>query len=182
MASIGIVSGLGGPWQTARGGRVDGYVRSDVTLYPGFSGGPLVDAAGRVVGLNSWYLARGRELAIPAPFVSAVARALLNHGRVRRGYLGITSQAARLSEAVRSQHGLSQRAGLLVVGVEADSAASKGGLLMGDVVLAIGDQTVEDAGDLRAALGTDAVDRATPVRLLRGGEIKELSVTPTERQ
>lgn len=181
MASIGIVSALGGPWQTARGGRVDGYVRSDATLYPGFSGGPLVDVAGRVVGLNSWYLARGRELAIPAPFVGLVARSLLSHGRVRRGYLGITSQAAPLSDAIRAQHGLTQRAGLMVVGVEADSAAARGGLIMGDVVLAVGGQTVEDAGDLRAALGSDAVDRATIIRLLRGGEIKELTVTPTER-
>lgn len=181
QASIGVVSALGGPWQTARGGRVEGYVRSDVTLFPGFSGGPLVDVAGRVVGLNSWYLARGRELAIPAAFVGVVARALLSHGRVRRGYLGITSQAVPLSDAIRAQHGLTQRAGLMVVGVEAESAAARGDLLMGDVVLAIGGQTVEDAGDLRAALSADAVDRPVVVRLLRGGEVKELTVTPTER-
>lgn len=181
MASIGIISALGGPWQTARGGRVDGYVRADVTLYPGFSGGPLVDVAGRVVGLNSWYLARGRELAIPASFVGLVARSLLSHGRVRRGYLGITSQAAPLSEAVRAQHGLAQRAGLMVIGVEADSAAARGGLLMGDVVLTVGGQTVEDAADLRAALGSDAVGQATIVGILRGGERKDLTVTPGER-
>src|SRR6185437_14253184 len=66
MASFGIVSALGGSWRTQRGGIVEGYVRADVTLYPGFSGGPLVDAQGRVVGLNSWHLAGGQELAIPS--------------------------------------------------------------------------------------------------------------------
>src|SRR5690606_3955731 len=72
MASFGIVSALGGTWRTARGGLVEGYIRADVSLYPGFSGGPLVDIEGRVVGLNSTYLAGGQPAALPVGFLAQV--------------------------------------------------------------------------------------------------------------
>src|SRR5207249_4776621 len=81
MASFGVVSAVGGPWRTARGGTIEGYIRADVTLYPGFSGGPLVDTQGRVVALNSYYLARGQEIALPAPAVTTIVTALLAEGR-----------------------------------------------------------------------------------------------------
>src|SRR5262245_11271030 len=93
MASFGVVSAIGGAWRTARGGVIDGYIRADVTLYPGFSGAPLVDAQGKVVGLLSSHLAGGQAAAIPAPTLSGIVQTLLSSGRVRRAYLGITSQA-----------------------------------------------------------------------------------------
>jgi S1-C subfamily serine protease len=181
MASFGMVSALGGPWRTARGGRVEAYIRADVVLYPGFSGGPLVDVEGRVLGLNSWHLARGQEVAIPSATVNGVVQTLLTQGRVRRGYLGVTSQAVRLPESLRERLDLQQEAGLMVVGVEPDSPADKGGLLIGDILLAMGDQPMADAEDLRGALGPEVVGKPVVVSVLRGGARTEVRVTPAER-
>ncbi len=181
MATFGIVSALGGKWRTARGGTVEGYVRADVALYPGFSGGPLVDTQGRVVGLNSWHLAGGQELAIPAAAVSAIVQTLVTQGRIRRAYLGITSQPVALPDALQQKLGLSQRTGLVVVGVEPGSPAETSGLMLGDVLVAFGGQPISDPRDLQTALGTATVGTATTVTIVRGGERKDLSVTPGER-
>jgi S1-C subfamily serine protease len=182
MASFGVVSAIGGQWRTARGGTVDGYVRADVSLYPGFSGGPLVDPSGRVIGLNSWYLARGQELAIPAASVSSIVQVLLREGRVRRAYLGITSQPVRLPEPVRQQLGLTQEIGLMILGVEGGSPAERGGILMGDVLVKIAGRVISDPGELRDALGSSVVGQAITVAVIRGGNQQELSVTPSARE
>ena len=158
MATFGIVSALGGTWRTARGGTVDGYVRADVALYPGFSGGPLVDAQGRVIGLNSWHLAGGQELAIPAASVGAIVQTLVTQGRIRRAYLGITSQPVALPESLQRTLGLSQRTGLVIVGVEAASPAEQSGLMLGDVLVSFGGQPIADPRDLQTALGSAIVD------------------------
>jgi S1-C subfamily serine protease len=181
MATFGIVSALGGKWRTARGGTVEGYVRADVALYPGFSGGPLVDTQGRVIGLNSWHLAGGQELAIPAAAVSAIVQTLATQGRIRRAYLGITSQPVALPDALQQKLGLSQRTGLVVVGVEAGSPAESSGLMLGDVVVAFAGQPISDPRDLQATLGSATVGTPATVTIVRGGERKDLSVTPGER-
>jgi S1-C subfamily serine protease len=181
MASFGVVSALGLTWRTARGGVVEGYIRADVALYPGFSGGPLVDTQGQVVGVNSSHLARGQGIAIPANTVTATVDMLLTQGRVRRGYLGVTSQPVRLPSDLRGKLGLEQESGLLVLGVESGSPADKGGLIMGDVIISLGGQTIADPQDLQAALGPAVVGNATPAAVLRAGERKELSLTPSER-
>jgi len=180
-ASFGVVSALGATWRTARGGVVEGYIRADLPLYPGFSGGPLVDTQGRVVGINSSQLARGQGVAIPANTVSTTVDMLLSQGRVRRGYLGVTSQPVRLPSELQSKHGLKQETGLLVLGVESGSPAEKGGLYMGDVIVTLSGQTIADPQDLQAALGPNVVGQATPAVVLRAGDRKELSLTPGER-
>ncbi|HZW32250.1 MAG TPA: trypsin-like peptidase domain-containing protein [Isosphaeraceae bacterium] len=181
MASLGIVSALGGAWRTARGGVVQGYIRADVSLFPGFSGGPLVATDGRVAGLNSWHFAHGQEVAIPSHLVSGIVQALLTQGRIRRAYLGVASQPVHLPDALRQALGLPRSTGLLVVGVEAGSPAERGGLLLGDVLIAVGGQPVSDAEDLQAALGTAAVGAPLAVTVVRGGQRRDLTVTPGER-
>ena len=180
--SFGIISAVGGSWRTMRGGMLDGYLRADVTLYPGFSGGPLVDPAGRVLGVNSSHLAGGQAVAIPGGIVSGIVQTLLSHGRVRRGYLGVTSRPVEIPASLREKNGLSQESGLLLLGVEAGSGADSGGLFIGDVLLAISGQVTTDVEELQAALSGDVVGKAAAVKILRGGELKELSVTPGERE
>lgn len=182
VVSFGVVSTLGGMWRTARGGALQGYIRADLALYPGFSGGPLIDVQGRVAGLNSSHLAPGRGLAIPANTVGQIVEMLLTQGRVRRAYLGVTSQPVALPEGLRREHGLKQETGLIIVGVEPGSPAEKGGLLMGDVLVALGGQAVTDGEDLQAALGAQAVGNPMTVSILRGGKAMDLSVTPGERK
>ncbi|MCC7365506.1 MAG: trypsin-like peptidase domain-containing protein [Dehalococcoidia bacterium] len=180
MASFGVVSAVGGPWRTFRGGQVDGYIRSDTTLFPGFSGGPLVNAAGEVAGMNSSRLGRGAGLTIPVAALATVVDALLAGGRIRRGYLGIGSQQARLPEALAAKAG-GQATGLLVVGVEPGSPADAAGLLVGDILVALAGSPTPDTDDLQQLLGPQAVGQATPARILRGGEPRDITITIGER-
>jgi S1-C subfamily serine protease len=96
MATLGIVSALGENWRTPAGGKIDRYLQTDVVMYPGFSGGPLVNAGGEVLGLNTSALLRGISITVPGTTLRQVVGALLSHGRVRRGYLGVGAQPVRL--------------------------------------------------------------------------------------
>lgn len=181
MASIGIISAVTGPWRTWRGGMLEKLIHTDVTLYPGFSGGALVDAAGRVAGLNTSLLARGISAALPVDTVQRVAQAILTQGRVKRGYLGVGTQPVPIPAGLAQGTGLTQKTGLLVVSVEQGGPADKAGLMLGDLLVALAGNRVEDADDLQAQLGGDRVGQATPIRIVRGGQTKELTVTIGER-
>jgi S1-C subfamily serine protease len=180
MASLGVVSAMGGQWRTMRGGQVGAYVRSDATLYPGFSGGPLVDLSGRVIGLNSSAAWRASGLTIPLWAAAPIVEQLLQGGRVKRGYLGVGSQPARLPSALAARLD-GQESGLLIVGVEAGSPADQAGLLLGDILVRAGGTRVEDTDDLHALLGPESVGKPMPVTVLRGGTPTELTVTAGER-
>jgi S1-C subfamily serine protease len=174
QATLGIVSALGESWRTPAGGRVEPYLQTDLVMYPGFSGGPLVDSAGRVLGVNTSALLRGVSLAVPTPTVRQVVETLLAHGRVRRGYLGVGAQAVRLPEALAQQ--LGQETALLLMSVEPDSPAAHGGLMLGDTIVAFDGQPVRHMDDLLALLSGDRVGASTPVRLVRGGQVQDLTV------
>jgi S1-C subfamily serine protease len=180
--SIGVVSALAGPARTWRGGQLEGFIRTDATFYPGFSGGPLIDASGQMIGLATSGLGQGVGLAIPLETVKRVSGALVSHGRVKRGFLGLSSQPVALPEGLRRKLGLEQESGLLVVGVEAGGPAEQGGLLIGDVVLTLGGQPIRHTDDLRGLLGSDRIGQPTPVRVVRAGESRDLSVTIGERR
>jgi S1-C subfamily serine protease len=179
-ATLGIVSALGRAWQTPAGGSIDRYFQSDVTMYPGFSGGPMVDAPGRFLGVNSSALLRGgTTITIPTATVRRVTETLLAHGRIRRGYLGVGAQPTKLPEAIAGQ--LGQETGLLLVSVESGSPAEQGNLFMGDTILTLDGQPVRHLDDLFALLNGERTGRSVPVRILRGGQTHELSVTIGER-
>ncbi|HLE29037.1 MAG TPA: trypsin-like peptidase domain-containing protein [Anaerolineales bacterium] len=178
QATLGSVVAVGGPVR-GRHRWLETYIQSDVTMYPGFSGGPLVDASGRVLGLNSSALARGASLAIPAAAARAVADALRRDGRVKRGFLGVSTQPVMLAEAVAAR--LNQPSGLMVIGLEKDGPAEKGGLMQGDVLVGVRGEAVADIEDLQNALGAETVGKLVTVKVVRGGEVKEISVTVGER-
>jgi S1-C subfamily serine protease len=179
QATMGVISALGGSWRTPGGGDIERYVQPDIVMYPGFSGGPLIDSAGRVIGVNSSALVRGLNITVPADTVARVVAALLEHGYIRRGWLGVRSQTAPLPEAVAAQVG--QESGLLVVSVEPGSPAEEGGLLMGDTIIALGGDPITGVDDLLGALTPERVGVATAVRVLRGGEVREFDITIGER-
>jgi len=179
-ATLGIVSAVGQGWQTPTGGAIDHYLQSDVTMYPGFSGGPMVDSSGRFLGVNSSALVRGgTTITIPTATVRRVAETLLSHGHIRRGYLGVGAQPTRLPATIASQ--LGQETGLLLVSVEPNSPAEQAKLYMGDTIVALAGKPVRHLDDLFATLSGDRVDTAVPVKILRGGQTQELSVTIGER-
>ena len=177
-ATLGIVSAVGGPVRTWRGPRLERYIQTDATPYPGFSGGPLIDVGGKVLGIMVSG-SRGTAFAIPADLAWRVAGTLEERGSVKRGYLGILSQPVRLPDGQRL--GLTQKGGLLVVGVEDGSPAGRGGLIIGDILATLDGQPVEDTDDLLVLLGGERVGRAVPVKLVRGGELEEFEITVGER-
>jgi S1-C subfamily serine protease len=179
LATLGIISALDEGWTTPSGGQIDHYLQTDAVMYPGFSGGPLIDAELRVAGLNSSSLVSGLSLAVPAPTVRRTVEALLSGRPVRRGYLGITAQPVPLPEAVR-QH-LSQETGLLLTHVEPKSPAEKSRLIQGDTLVTLNVQPVRSLSDLQAVLNGDQVGERVAAKVVRAGAVRELDVTIGER-
>ena len=180
MATFGVLSALGGSWRTPAGGQLDRYVQTDVVMYPGFSGGPLVDSGGQFIGLNTSGLLRGISMTLPATNLRQVTETLLAHGRVRRGYLGVGVQPVRLPPALAQPAG--QETGLLLVSVEEGSPAERGGLLLGDTIVALDGQPTRHMDDLVGLLGGDRVGKAVQVRVVRGGQMHDAQVTVGEQQ
>ncbi|PJF25973.1 MAG: signal protein PDZ [Phototrophicales bacterium] len=179
QATLGVISALDAAWRTGAGGTIDAFIQTDVVMYPGFSGGPLVSAGGHMIGLNSSALMRDTPVTLPAATLQRVAVALLAHGRVKRGFLGVSAQPVRLPEAIASQVG--QETGLMLMSVEPGSPADSGGLVMGDTMLALDGEKVHHMDDLLALLTGDRVGKTVPVLVLRGGQPHTLNVTVGER-
>jgi S1-C subfamily serine protease len=179
QATLGVVSALGESWQAPSGSKIDRYFQTDVVMYPGFSGGPLVGADGAVLGMNTSALMRGTSITIPTETVQRVAAALLEHGHIKRGYLGVTAQTVRLSEETAEAAG--QETGLLVASVEGGSPAAVGGVLQGDVIVRLGDNVTRSMEELLGLLNGPVVGSAVELTLVRGGALKTISVTIGER-
>ena len=179
MASFGIVSAVGGPLRMARGATLDRYIRTDAIPYPGFSGGPLIDTQGAVLGVTTTGLVSSATLAIPTAIAWSIAETLAQQGFIKRGYLGISSQLVQLPEAQRA--GKAQEYGLLIVQVDESSPAQKGGLILGDILIALDSHPLKDAEDLRALLTGDRVGKTIPLEVIRGGALQTLQVTIGQR-
>jgi S1-C subfamily serine protease len=180
-ASLGTVSAIGGPIRTGRGGMLERYIRTDSISYPGFSGGPLVAADGTVLGVNTSGLANGAAVTIPADIAWKIAETLTRHGRIKRGYLGIRSQTVEVPKNSQKALQREQATGLLIVGVEDGSPAANGGLIVGDILLAVAGAPVLHHDELFARLNGDVAGKSTPIEILRGGQPQTLHVQVGER-
>jgi S1-C subfamily serine protease len=183
-AALGIVSATGPAWRTPSGGRVDQFIHLDVAVYDGFSGGPLVTAGGRVAGICTSGLARGAPIVVPATTVNRVVDALVSHGGVtRRGFLGIGTQLVTLPDAVRRElhpiGGHVPATGLMIVSVQSGTSADRAGMLLGDVLVRLGEDAIEDPRDVLAALGPESVGRDLRATVVRAGRPVDLTVTVT---
>lgn len=182
QASLGVVSAIGGPVYTRHGGLLEHHIRTDAIPYPGFSGGPLVDSSGRVLGMNTSGLTRGASLAIPVGLAWKIAESLAKHGSVRRGYLGIRSQPVEIPSSHQDTLGRQQETGLLLVSVEKGSPAEKGGLMVGDILTGFAGQPISESEELFARLAGEVVGQPVKVEVLRGGHLQEDTVTIGERK
>jgi S1-C subfamily serine protease len=180
-ASLGTISAINGPVRTQHG-LLEQFYRTDTTPYPGFSGGPLVDAEGRVVGINTSGFGRGMSITIPAEVAWKVAQELAKNGSIKRGYLGIRSQPVELNTAAQTALKREQSTGLLIVGLEQNSPAEAGGALVGDTLVGINGQSVSDHDDLFALLSGEVVGKTAQVQVLRGGQPLNLPVLIEERK
>jgi len=181
VASSGIIGGISGEWKSWRGGQLDQHIRLDLALYPGFSGGPLVNAKGEVVGVNTRGLSRGRAVTVPVATVDRVVDELLAKGHIARPYLGIAMQPVALPDNVRSQLPAEARMGLVIMHVESGGPAEKAGVLLGDVVVEVAGKPVEDVGAIQDLISTAKVGDKVAIRLLRAGQIQAVSITLGEK-
>jgi S1-C subfamily serine protease len=176
-ASWGVVSAIG---STRARSAEDALFSLDLTLYAGFSGGPLVDAQGRVVGVNTSGMSRQMQLAIPAAVVSRTLDELVRHGRIAHGYLGVGTQPVRVPDAMRQQLGLDQELALIVVDVQPDSPAAAG-LLVGDLILSLDGHAIADPVELRGLLRAERIGQRITARVVRGGQSRDVELTVGER-
>ncbi|WGV25136.1 S1C family serine protease [Halotia branconii] len=180
-AAMGVVSVVSGAWRSMNGGNIDQFIRPDITLYPGFAGGPLVDAAGYIVGMNTSGR-RGTVLTIPAATVDRVVNQLLTKGHISRGYLGVGMQPVRLPSNLKTALNLPTATGVIVVNVEPSSPADQAGLLLGDVLVTFDGIAVSDTGDVLALLNnSDRIGKTVKIQIIRGGTLVELDVVVGER-
>jgi S1-C subfamily serine protease len=180
--SFGAVSAVGGRWRCWKGGELDRLLQSNLTLYPGFGGGPLVDATGQIHGINSGGLSRAFATTIPVETVNRTVQQLLERGYIARGWLGAAMQPVRFNPAAQRRLGLDSDSGLVILSVEPDGPAASAGLLVGDVIVKLRGRPVETVDDLAEALwASDAVGRTLDLDLVRGGELVKAGVLIGER-
>lgn len=176
VASVGIIGGLSGEWRSPRGGLLDRHIRLDLSLYPGFSGGPLVNGQGRIIGVNTRGLAPGRAVTIPVLTVNRVVNELLEKGHIARPYFGLAMQPVAIPETMRAKLKSRVNNGLLVIHVEGGGPADKAGVLLGDVLTEIRGTALEDLGAVQELLASAKVGESIAIKVIRGGEMVQLSV------
>ncbi len=182
QASLGIVSVVGGPVHLRRGNMLESYIRTDAVPYPGFSGGPLVDVEGRVLGINTSGIGLGASLTIPAKLAWQLAATIEEFGGVKRGYLGVRSQLVEISEENSKALKRQQATGLLIMGIEKDSPAANGGLIVGDIIVGFASHSVSDHDELLLQLNSGVVGKPSQIEILRGGQPQAVKVTIGEVQ
>ena len=167
QVALGVISALGGDWRSVGGGKVSHYIRSDLVMYPGFSGGPLIDGEGKIIGLATSALIREGGIAFSAATVQPVVETLLTHGRMRRGYLGVGVQPAKLPASVAES--LEQETGVLLNSIEADSPAAAVGLLVGDILVGLDGEAVARPEDPTLLLQGSQMGQTVSAQIVRGG-------------
>jgi serine protease DegQ len=180
VASSGILSGLMGEWHTARGEKVESFIRPDLNLYSGFSGGALVGADSKVIGMNTSALRRRSPLAIPHSTIKRVAAVLREKGYIPKPYLGVGLQPVRVPESLTQRLNLTQDVGALVVHVESASPADTAGLLPGDILLGVDEQNFGRQGPTSLVLRLEP-NRDAKIAGLRGGQQFSTTIHVGER-
>lgn len=170
-ASLRAIGVVGPEIRTPAGGRLDAYVETDRALPRGFAGGPLVDLDGRVLGMNTRTLIPGTDLAVPAATITRITDALIAHGRIARGYLGVAAYPAQVPVALAASG-----QGALVASLEADGPAARAGVLVGDLIIALGGEPITGPDSLRLAL-LEQADATATLGLVRGGQPLTLTAT-----
>ena len=180
--TAGVVSALGRSLRSSSGRLIENVIQTDAALNPGNSGGPLVDSRGRVVGINTAIIqgAQGICFAVPVNTARWVAGLLINEGRVRRAFLGVTAENRPIHVRVAREHGLPSAVAVGVVAVAEGSPAHAAGIEPRDVITHLGDSPLSGVDDLQRFLGRVEIGSTVPLRLLRRYVPIETTVTLVE--
>jgi S1-C subfamily serine protease len=180
--TAGVISALGRSLRAQSGRLMDNILQTDAALNPGNSGGPLVDAKGRVVGVNTAIVAAGQGIcfAIAASTATRIAGILIRDGKVTRGYIGVAGADVEIPRHLQRLHALTQERGILVHGVEERSPAARAGLEEGDVLVLLGNAPVTGVDALHKLLAEHAPETPTTVTILRRNQLETRAIVPTE--
>jgi S1-C subfamily serine protease len=182
--TAGIVSAVGRSLRAQNGRLIGDVIQTDAALNPGNSGGPLVNSRAQVIGVNTAVImgAQGICFSVASNTAQHIVTQILQHGRVRRARLGVAGDQVSLPQRLRAVAGLRQEAGVRVVEVQSGSPAEAGGLMSGDVILALDQETITGIDDIARVLDGSKIGKRVSVRVLRDtGRIETLDVLPTER-
>lgn len=179
--SIGVINAVDYAVRISQSRVLEPVLQSGIVMLPGFSGGPLLNAAGEVLGINSSHIGRGASLTLTVEAITPIVEQLATHGKLRRGYLGIGAQAVGLSASQVKDAALSQEVGLVILSIDEGGPAQSAGLLIGDIVIAVGGASVASVDDLVEHLPGETIGSQTPVTIVRGSERQDVSVTVGER-
>jgi serine protease Do len=177
-ATTGIITNPDATLRQMRGTAMENVIATDAKLNPGFSGSPLIDATGKMIGMNVAYV-WSRGIAIPANKIKSVADRLMNGGKIKRAYLGIVSNTVAIPQELADEANINQDTGVMVFSVERGSPAKKAGLTMGDVIIAFNGKPVTDFYDLPRILADDIIGKETEISILREEKLMTLTITPT---
>lgn len=180
-ATTGIITNPDASLRQWRSTAMENVIATDARLNPGFSGGPLINAAGRMIGMNAAYV-WSRGIAIPSNKVKTITDRLLHGGQAKRAYLGIVSNTVAIPPELAEQAGLQQETGVMVFSVERGSPARNAGLTMGDVIVGFNGKPVTSFYDLPAMLTDDVINKETTISILREEKLEALTVTPKEAE
>jgi S1-C subfamily serine protease len=180
-ATTGIVTNPDSTIHGFRGTAMENVIATDAKLNPGFSGGPLVDAEGKLIGINTAYVWQ-RGIAIPANKVKSVTDRLITGGKIKKAYLGLVANTVAIPEEIQREAGIEQETGVMVFQVEAGEPARKAGLTMGDVIIAFNGKPVADFYDLPRLLSEDVAGKKTTLTIIREEKLQELTITPTAKE
>ncbi len=180
-ATTGIVTNPDSSIRGFRGTGMENVIATDAKLNPGFSGGPLVDAEGKLIGINTAYVWQ-RGIAIPVNRVKTITDRLITGGKVKKAYLGLIGNTVRIPQEIQNEAGINQETGVMVFQVEVGAPAKKAGLTMGDVIVAFNGKSVTDFYDLPRLLSDDVADKKTTLTIIRKEQLTELEITPTARE
>jgi S1-C subfamily serine protease len=178
---MGVISAVSGSWRTWRGGMMDQYIRLDATLYPGSSGGAVINTQGKVLGIATSGLSRIAGLAVPVSTVNRVVEELLTKGHISRGYLGLGLQPVAIPDALAKQLKLTAPGGVIALSVEPSGPSERAGLMIGDILVALNGKPVQDTDDVQSVLDPSFVGKPVKATLVRGGALTEASITIGER-
>lgn len=181
VAALGAISLVASERRTWLGAPLSPYIRLDVGLQPTVVGGLVIDASGHAIGIATPRFARFGAIAVPASTVNRVVDALLQAGHIPQGYLGVGLHPIRLPEALRQTLQRNEKTAAIVVEVEPDSPAHKGGIMIGDLLVSFGPHAITRVEDVHAQLSADAIGKPVVVKLIRGGAPKEITIVVGER-
>jgi S1-C subfamily serine protease len=181
IASFGIISGVSGEWKSWRSGKINPFVRLDLSVYPTSSGGAAIDSSGGLIGLVSTGLSRSSVLAVTRRTIDRVAQKLLDHGYVGRGFLGVALQPVPLPGDLKEKLKLGQDTAIMLLGIEPNGPAASAGLILGDVLLEAGEREISDPETLAGVLDNATIGENLSFRVLRAGAVHEVNVRIGER-